>query len=352
MKPHILHILGTAELEGSGIVRIVRGLATRLSDRYRFSAWFILQDGPLRAELESAGVATRFVHWWPSPKDPLGAARFWNSLRHARVDLLDQHFGGPRVRWIARRAGSFPVVLHVHGRVAEDDEPRPFAQPTHNADAVIANSNAVAAFAANAEVIYPGVDVPPDPAPLQPDGELVIGTAGRLIALKRIDDLLESVAQLVGEFPRLRLEIAGRGPELGRLQDEARQRKIADRVRFLGWQPLPATMRSWQVYVHAADEEAFGMSILEAMAAGLPVVATRVGGATELVEDGESGCTVEPRQPALLAAGIAFLLRDADARRRMGNRGRQIARERFSSERMARQTDEVYRRLLGSIGDR
>lgn len=349
MSTRILHVLGTAQPAGTGAVRILASLAGALDrERYRLHAWFLLADGPLVRELQRAGVAAEFVPWLPSPRDPLGAWRFWRKLRREPFAIVHQHFGGPRVRWVVRRAGAAAIVLHLHGRVAETPLPTFITLPTRHADAVIAVSRAVAARADHpAQVIYPGVPVPDQPRPPIAAGELIVGTGGRLIALKAVTDLVQAFAALTADFPAARLEIAGSGPEEARILDLARRLDVADQVRLLGWQSdMVPLLARWSLYAQPSREEGFPIATLEAMAAGLPVVATDVGGTSELVTDGTTGRLVPAGDTGALAAALRELLAHPQQRARLGMNARQRVEQTFSAVRMAREIAEVYAACL------
>jgi len=178
----------------------------------------------------------------------------------------------------------------------------------------------------------------------EPHDVFVAGTAAGLEYWKGIDVLLEACAQ-VG-VP-LRLEVFGDGSLRAELERQAREAGVD--ARFHGWVPdLPSRMHELDAFVLASRAENLPLSILEAMAAGLPVVGTRVGGIPELVVDGTTGLLVEPEQPAELAAALETLARDPERRDELGRRGRERAAEHFSSEEVARRTVRLYERLCGS----
>jgi glycosyltransferase involved in cell wall biosynthesis len=355
MKPYnVLHVLGTAQSEGTGIARIVAAIAAHLDPgRFRVHAWFLGGDGPLAKWLESAGVPVRPLDWQHGVRDPLGAWRFWRSLRHRDFAILHQHYGGRSVRWLARGATGASIVVHLHGRVVESQGPHPVSIRIPGADVVIATSRAVAdqAIGVRPHVVYPGVEIPDN----ESRGTViphvttarVIGTAGRLVPIKGIVYLIRALASLRTEIPDLRLEIAGSGPERSTIENEIRSHGLTDCVTFLDWQAelLPVFAR-WDIFVLPSLEESFGIAALEAMAAGLPVVATAVGGVPELVEDGRTGWLVPPANPNALADRLRGLLLDPEERRAMGAAGQARARESFSVGRMVTAISEIYDQLL------
>src|SRR5262249_7404675 len=145
------------------------------------------------------------------------------------------------------------------------------------ADAVIAVSRAVAhqVSATKPIVVYTGVECPGNLALMcrQIRSTVVVGTACRLVPRKGLMNLLEAAAILCPEFPTLRLEIAGEGPQREALEKEVSKLNLEDRVRFLGWRrDLRSAFRSWDIFVIPSEEEGLAVTALEAMAEGLPIV--------------------------------------------------------------------------------
>jgi glycosyltransferase involved in cell wall biosynthesis len=161
-------------------------------------------------------------------------------------------------------------------------------------------------------------------------------------------DLIRAVASLYLEFPTLRLEIAGTGPQREELEREAERLGLTGHLRFLGWQQdLGPIFRSWDIFAMPSLEEGFGMAALEAMAEGLPVVATSVGGLPEVVEDGQTGYLVPPSDVTALSERLRLLILDPKGRRAMGAAGRERARNLFSADRMVAEIAAVYDSLVG-----
>lgn len=177
----------------------------------------------------------------------------------------------------------------------------------------------------------------------------IIGIGAKLRPEKRVIDLVEAVSYLLPEFPGLTLLIAGDGIEAGALRRAVAELEIEEAVRFLGLRrDMPDIMRALDLLVLPSTREGMPMIILEALAARVPVVATRVGGIPEVISDGENGSLVEPLQPRALANEIARLLRDPALRARYGREGRRIFEERYSAAAMARSYEAIYLRGLGT----
>lgn len=156
-----------------------------------------------------------------------------------------------------------------------------------------------------------------------PPADLI--TVNYLHPRKRVDRVIRALAALPASVGEMRLEVVGDGPERARLESLAEGLRVADRVRFAGFVPeaeLAAHYRRSSCYVHAARDESFGLSVIEAAYCGLPVVAVREGGVVDNVVDGETGALVEPGSDAI-ADGIARVLGDRSRARAMGAAGRE-----------------------------
>jgi glycogen(starch) synthase len=191
---------------------------------------------------------------------------------------------------------------------------------------------------------------PPSPPPLEAPRLLCIG---RLATNEKGFDLaLDALARLVRRFPQLRLAIAGDGDERARLAHIAEELGIADRVDFLGWvNPalVPAVIaQSTLVLMPSRTEEAFGLSVLQAGQQGRAVIAARVGGLPEVVEDGETGLLVDAEDGGGLARAIALLLDDPPKMLAMGQAARQRALTAFSWD----EHIDAYDRLIRDLAAR
>ncbi len=151
------------------------------------------------------------------------------------------------------------------------------------------------------------------------------------------------------EVPEAIFAFVGEGPDRTKLEDQVHRLKLEDRVLFLGFQH---NVRDWlnacNVFVLPSLYEGLPIAILEAMAAGKPVIATDISGNREAVTDGVTGCLVPPQDAHSLAVAIRSLLGDPALGERMGQAGRKIVLEKFSEKEMVRQVTEVYADCLGS----
>jgi glycosyltransferase involved in cell wall biosynthesis len=237
------------------------------------------------------------------------------------------------------------------------------------ADCVLVNADAVKDWligegydASNIVVIRNGVDMarfdgPPAAASLR--SELGIPTEARLVTvvsrltrLKGIENFLEATAALKPLYPDARFLIVGETapsdrPYLTELTDLATSLGVADRVIFTGLRSdVAAVLGCADVAVMPSLNEALSNVLLESMAAGAPVVATRVGGTPEALRDGETGLLVPPGDSGAIATAVARLLDDRELATRLGRAARQLISAKFSVEQMVRSTEDLYMELL------
>jgi sugar transferase (PEP-CTERM/EpsH1 system associated) len=173
----------------------------------------------------------------------------------------------------------------------------------------------------------------------------VIGLAVRLSDQKGITFLLQAMPRILAKHPDTTLLIAGDGDLRMDLEQEAQQLGIAARVKFCGpRKDIPELLKLLDLYVLPSKWEGLPMVILEAMAAGCPIVATDVGGNSSAVVDGVTGALVPPQDPGVLADAIIRLLDSPDLLKTYAANGKNRFRERFSAETMARQYERLYLR--------
>ena len=171
----------------------------------------------------------------------------------------------------------------------------------------------------------------------------VIGTVGRLAAVKDQQTLLEAFRQIVSHYPEALLLIVGEGPMRQELEDQTRSLGLGAHVKFLGRRSdIPELLRLLDVFVLSSVSEGLPLTVLEAMAAGVPVVATDVGGLCEVVTDRETGLLVPPRSPTHLAAAVVTLLNDHAMRTAIRHMARQRVRTRFDLDQMVQAYEAAY----------
>ncbi|RKF14747.1 glycosyltransferase family 1 protein [Roseovarius spongiae] len=186
----------------------------------------------------------------------------------------------------------------------------------------------------------------PEAADLPAGAPLILSVA-RLVWFKGLDTAIDAMALLRERCPEARLMLVGDGELRGPLAAQAAARGVADRVIFAGERTdVPALLKAADIFVLPSVSEGLPISLLEAMAARLPIVATRVGGIPELVRDGVTGALVAPGDSAGFAAAIAAYLDDPEAMRAAGKAGRARLIAQFSQAAMVERTEALYASLL------
>jgi glycosyltransferase involved in cell wall biosynthesis len=362
--PTILLVANFPDVVGGGEESLL-GLAASLDHRRLRVLGVVTAEGEVAARLRAAGVPTSVVALppvrpWTLPAVLQALVRLRALLRRERVELIHAHGSrGALYAGLASRGLGAPLVWHV--RVADPD-PKLDRLLAWLAGAIVVNSGATAArmrqwprAAAKVTVVPNGVDLarfapgPADPAlgraldldPTRP----VVGYFGRLEHGKGVDVLIEAAAQLHPRLPATFLFV-GDGPLREALA--ARAAVVGLPARFAGQRDdVPALLRLCAAVVLPSRQEAFGRVLIEAMAAGVPVIASAVGGIPEVCVDGVTALLVPPADPEALAVAIALTLTDQAATAARVEAARADVRTRFDLAAHASRVLGVYTRALG-----
>jgi glycosyltransferase involved in cell wall biosynthesis len=185
------------------------------------------------------------------------------------------------------------------------------------------------------------------------DSTLVVAWLGRMTEIKRVDQLIQAFGRVVQEIPDAKLLLVGEGPLRPSLEALATGLGIAESVRFVGYRRDVASIyAAADVVALTSANEGTPVTLIEAQAAGVPVVSTDVGGASDIVEDGESGLLVPPGDVDAIARALVRLGLDPELRARFGARGTQRTLGRYSVPRLVADVDSLYRSLLAEAGAR
>lgn len=318
---------------------------------------------PFYFELRAAGIPFTRVKA-SRDLDPFLARRVVRAVRRFRPSIVHTHLAhGDVYGAIAAVATGATLVSTKHN----DDPFRAGAfrfverALTRRAQRVIAITDALARFnvdrvglpAEKLTVVHYGLDHGPsgDGEQLRgtglPAGARVVVAVGRLVDQKGHEVAVRALLRLRRRHPEAVLVVLGEGPLRGNLEQLADELGIGASVILPGnVQDVGAWFARANVFVHPARWEGFGLVLLEAMLAGLPVVATRVSSIPEIVADEETGLLVPPEDEAALTEALDRMLADPAAAARMGERGRERAREEFSARRMVDGTLAVYEAAL------
>jgi len=182
-----------------------------------------------------------------------------------------------------------------------------------------------------------------------PPHSLIVGNIAALVPHKGQKYLIDAAATVVREAPEARFLVLGEGELRSSLEQQVKHLHLAQHVVFAGFRTdVLAVLKGLDLFVMSSTTEGLGTSLLDAMAASRPIVATRAGGIPEVVVDGETGVLVPPRDGEALAAAILDMLHDEAKRRRMAEAGFARVRTRFSVDRMVEETLAVYAAVAGT----
>lgn len=361
----VAHVIETVWLGGVEQTRLAlaRGL-----DPERFEQILICTRafGELPARFEEAGCAVRTVGAFQKRIDWAVICRVRSILRDFKPDIVHGGvFEGVTAAVIAGRLESIPVVL---GEETSDPVGRRATGHLFFAALAMGCTRVVAVSSFVEDYLLKRLRLPRSKVVLVENGivytkpttssrirdlrkrlgltddQFVIGTVSRLSEWhKRVGDAIRAVALLKERMPQLRLVIVGTGPDEEMLKALAESFEISDRVIFAGYQPETRPyFDCFDVFVHIPGSEAFGLVAAEAMMAGRPVIATRVGGLAGIVVDGETGTLVEAGNVAQIAFAIEEMAGDSDRRGAMGRAGRIRAEQHFSQDRYVRDIAKLY----------
>lgn len=345
----------------------------RLLDRERFDPllYCLTGRGALLDSVRALGVPVLdggFRAGFRPPAMLAGVARLARYLRRERIDVVHNYLLRANVAGsIAARLARTPAVLCSKRGCHERRGLELLGARLSNglAHRVTTNARAVRDFVHRNEgcpeakmvVIPSGVDTdrfrPSEGQEAKSDLGLdparpVVGIVTRMRVRKGVEEFLRALALARDRRPDLQGVVVGEvelDADLRRLVEEL---GLGDRLWLLGARrDMPEVLRAFDVFVLASHDEGMSNAILEAMATGLPVVATDVGGTGEVVRDGQTGTLVPARDPVALAQAVGDLLADPDRRAALGRAGRAVVVENFSARTMVRQMEELYFSLLG-----
>jgi glycosyltransferase involved in cell wall biosynthesis len=360
-------------LERGGAENHLLALLTHADHQaFDFETAVVSGEGELVGVFRQAGLQVHLLKA-RSRFDPFALGRLVKLLRAGRYDIVHSHlfradiFAGLAVGQLGERAPLLVSTRHNDDRFFLN----PFVGIAHymissRQDLIIAISDHIARFTVSRGVRYParvrrvyhGME-PNVTDALERDGQLIraelgvgpqdflVGNVGRLALQKGQRHLIRAMPLLLERVPRAHAVIAGGGDLEDYLRDLSVEVGVADRVHVLGpRRDVPALMHAIDVFAMPSIWEGFGLVLLEAMAAGRPVVASRVATIPEVVVDGETGVLVPAGDPVALAEALAGLAHDGERARAFGEAGRERLRKRFSIEKMVGDTELLYRELL------
>jgi L-malate glycosyltransferase len=366
-KPKVMQVV--LSLTPGGTERLVVEICRRLRPEFDVAVCCLDDEGAWSADLRAVDIEVTAIKRKAGFRPGVGRT-IAQLAAEQQIDLLHCHQYSPFVygRIAAVWNRRLRLVYTEHGRFS-DAPPgwkRCLVNPllTTFDGAIVAVSHELRDYMIDSRfardkvgVIHNGID----PGPLPTEGDrrrarrnlglasdaFVVATVARLDPVKDLLTLLEAFAEVRRRTPRAQLLIVGDGPERARLEERARRSDLAAAVRITGFRPdVRALLPAADAYVSSSISEGISITILEAMAAGVPVIATAVGGTPEILADG-SGVLVPSRSPAQIADAVLALAHDERRRTSLAAAGRLRLETSFTIDRMVEDYARAYRRLIG-----
>ena len=345
------------------VIELVRAASRR---QVACSIICLSHEGPLAAEAREAGVPVTAINL----NRPWKLWRLWalaGALRETRPDAVYALLFWGYGLGLPTAAVATPRAVRVAGRrsLPREDRPRhtawlPLRRVADRCShAIVTNSHAGAAawlraaprLAGRLHVVANGARIPARPSAPPPAPPIDMVCVANLTQYKAHDVLLDALAALPADAPDWRMTLIGEGPDRAALMAQRERLCLTSHVNFAGRRSdVDRYLERSHLAVLASRTEGMPNAVLEAMAHGVPVVATNVGGIPELLASG-AGRTVPPDDPPRLAAALLELLRDPAARRTAGAEGRRLATEVYSIAAMCDATLAIMRRLVDERGD-
>ncbi len=359
---------------GSGVVATELGLELA---RHGHCVHFIAYDRPFRLPAEARGVHFHHAQAPAHPlfQEPLHTLSLANAMaevsREAGLDVIHVHYAVPHAaaaylacQTLGRRAPALVATVHGSDVTAVGSHPALAGITTfalNACDALTAPSAwlrdeaarrldlrrqvAVVPNFVNPAVFWPRRDTDLRRCYADDDEHLVIHVSN-FRPVKRVPEVVRVFAAVAREVPA-RLILVGDGPERDDARAEAKSLGVADRVRLLGRrEDVAALLGVADLFLFPSLSESFGVAAAEAMACGVPVIASAVGGLSELIRDGETGYLCHPQDRDEMAERAVALLRDAELRRRMGRAACRAVHAHFTPARIVPLYEEIYARAL------
>jgi glycosyltransferase involved in cell wall biosynthesis len=362
----ILYLDSSEGVFGGGQISLLELLANMNREKYH-PVVFVGEEGKLEKEIKKLGVECTILPM-PSLKrfNPFlfftWHWRFFNYARKNKVELI--HSNTSRATFYAGAAAKFlgiPLIWHVRVPLSDVLLDRLLLSFSFR---VIAVSQAVKKrfdrFKKDkVEVIYNGLDTKKFSNGAKQDDvrrklqinskDILIGTVGRLSPEKGLEHLISAMRNVVRVYPQTKILLVGNGNKKYRvyLQEKVNALLLSEYIIFAGFsEDILQILRCMDIFCLPSLFEGFNRSLLEAMACGLPVVATGVGGNSEIVQDGVNGLLVEPCKPESLSSALIELLKDREKARKMGLEGRRIVEKNFSIEKNVNKIERLYSQIV------
>ena len=367
LGPQVLQVV--LSLSPGGTERLVIELSKRLHAAHGMHVCCLDAPGAWAEELTARGVSVTALGRPPGFSPAVGRQIARIAAKHGATVLHCHQYSPFVYGTLARLWRTMDVVFTEHGRFS--DEPPSLKRQIANRllsrfpSRVFSVSNDLRTHLTGegfpqrqVHVIHNGIHMG---SPVGPDARsearrrlgvephhVVIGSVARLDPVKDFPTMVRAFRDVVRVLPQARLVIIGDGPERATIAAEVAEMGLTGSVILTGHrEDVASLLRGLDIYANSSIFEGVSLTILEAMAAGLPVVATRVGGTPEVVVEGETGRLVPARDVGAMAEALLTIATDSDTARRMAASGRSRVERQFTIERMVERYAAVYREAGG-----
>jgi len=369
-KIKILYLTTTSQIGGAEQILLAIGEKID-SNLFDIEVCTLFPKGVLNEQLDKLKVKNYNLNLKNWLYSPVAIYRLYRLLKKEKYDILNTWLFHPSI--IGLLVGSITNTTYIL-------ETRHYCKLKFNTrlrqhidriiatkmDIIIAVSNAAKKILINYEkvdpnkitVIYNGININKFKFNIKQreqirkifsiQDKIVLSYTANLRPIKGHQYLLEAISKIKNQYTNIVLLLIGEGVLRNELEALTKQLHIEDNVRFLGYRTdIPDILSATDIYVHPSVEEGFGIAIIEAMAVGLPVIATNVGGIPEIITNGVNGILVPPENPQALAEAIGDLIEHPDKRKALAEKGQQHVAATFTDDVMVKKYMEVYTNLAG-----
>ncbi len=364
-REKVLHLV--EDLKIGGLERVIASIVMGLdTTRYEVEVWCLVRGGEIAEELVEKGIGVKILGM-NSYHNPLQTVALSRLIKKSRIDIIHTHgyFGSTFGRLAAILVKTPTIIAHVHTTYYGFKTRHLLVERSLSlfTDTIVCVSQAVKRFVEEVEgisekkacLIYNGVGKLPL---FQGDRDSHVGrkslgleakdfvviTVASLTPHKGHQVLIDAAAVVSKKHENLRLLIVGDGPLRNRLELYAQESGLSSKILFTGQRKdiVPLLKLADLFVLPSTGREGLGIALIEAMAEGLPVIGTRLGGIPEVIDDNVNGLLVAPGSPYELAAAFEKLIGGKGIREKMGRRGRKIYEQRFTAARMNQDIEALY----------
>ena len=354
----VAHVVGSLNYGGAEnqVIKVLNALNNKKIEKYlvTFSQVKIGLEKALSSQVHRYNLElTGLKQLW-------GVVKMWRFFKREQIDLVQSHmYHANLYACLAAKLAHVPVIITTeHGKNL-------WKKPHHHViERFVINRLATLRVAVSKDimnlriksdhtpknkitVITNCVDIPRAFTRKFSQASLAIGTVGRLVEVKDYGNLLRASQKVLQQRNNVKVIFVGDGPERHNLEKIADSLGIAKQVEFVGWQSdVDHFLEKMDIFVLSSLREGIPVAMLEAMAKGIPVVATNVGGVPEVIEDGREGLLVKAGDPEKLARSLAYLLDNETLRLQFGKKARKKVIQLFSTSRICAIYEEIYESLL------